>query len=136
VVVHTSIPAHRRQRQADLCEFKASLVYRVSSRTARGTQRNLVSKKNKKTKKQKKPKRLDYILKMEELFLISCQKADFFKNITPRRNESTSTQKLAYKNYNSQGWKLRSLPTDEWIKIRKPIHRGALLSKIIITVMC
>ena len=28
------IPALRRQRQADLCEFEASLVYRVSSRTA------------------------------------------------------------------------------------------------------
>jgi hypothetical protein len=31
-----------RQRQADLCEFKASLVYRVSSRTTRATQRNPV----------------------------------------------------------------------------------------------
>jgi hypothetical protein len=31
----------------DLCEFKASLVYRVSSRTARATQRNPVSKKHK-----------------------------------------------------------------------------------------
>lgn len=33
-----------RQRQADLCEFQASLVYRVSSRTARATQRNPVLK--------------------------------------------------------------------------------------------
>ena len=38
------IPALRRQRQEDLCDFKASLVYRVSSRTARTTQRNTVSK--------------------------------------------------------------------------------------------
>jgi hypothetical protein len=38
------IPALRRQRQA-ISEFKASLVYRVSSRTARATQRNLVSRK-------------------------------------------------------------------------------------------
>jgi hypothetical protein len=30
-----------RQRQEDLCEFEASLVYKVSSRTARATQRNL-----------------------------------------------------------------------------------------------
>jgi hypothetical protein len=30
-----------RQRQEDLCEFKASLVYRVSSRTARATQKKL-----------------------------------------------------------------------------------------------
>jgi hypothetical protein len=39
-----SLPALRRQRQADLCEFKDSLVYRVSSRTARATQSNLDSK--------------------------------------------------------------------------------------------
>ena len=38
------IPALRRQR--DLCEFQASLVYRVSSRTARATQRNPVLKNN------------------------------------------------------------------------------------------
>jgi len=37
------IPALGRQRQADLCEFGASLVYRESSRTARATQKNLVS---------------------------------------------------------------------------------------------
>jgi hypothetical protein len=37
-----------------ISEFEASLVYKVSSRTARATQRNPVSKKNKKTKKQKK----------------------------------------------------------------------------------
>jgi hypothetical protein len=35
-----------------ISEFKASLVYTVSSRTARATQRNLVSK-NKQTNKQK-----------------------------------------------------------------------------------
>jgi len=35
------IPALRRQRQVDLCEFKASLVYRVSSRTGRAAQRNM-----------------------------------------------------------------------------------------------
>ena len=29
------IPARRRQRQADVCEFEASVVYKVSSRTAR-----------------------------------------------------------------------------------------------------
>jgi hypothetical protein len=38
------IPALRRQRQADLCEFEASLVYRSSSTTAKATQRNPVSK--------------------------------------------------------------------------------------------
>jgi hypothetical protein len=44
------IPALRRQTQADLCEFKAILVYRVNFRTARATQRNPVSKKKKKSK--------------------------------------------------------------------------------------
>ena len=29
------IPALGRERQVDLCEFEASLIYRVSSRTAR-----------------------------------------------------------------------------------------------------
>ena len=36
------LPVLGRQRQADLCEFKASLVFRVSSRTT--GQRNRVSK--------------------------------------------------------------------------------------------
>jgi hypothetical protein len=37
----------------DLHELMASLVYRVSSETARATQRNLVSKKKKKKKKKR-----------------------------------------------------------------------------------
>jgi hypothetical protein len=44
------IPALRKQRWVDSCEFEASLVYRVSSRTARSTQRNLVERKQNKTK--------------------------------------------------------------------------------------
>ena len=36
------IPALRRQRQMDLCEFETSLVYKVRSRTARATKRNTV----------------------------------------------------------------------------------------------
>jgi hypothetical protein len=38
VVAYAFISALRRKRQAYLCEFKASLVYRVSFRTARATQ--------------------------------------------------------------------------------------------------
>jgi hypothetical protein len=45
------MPAPGRQRQGD-SEFEASLVYRVSSRTAWAIQRNPVSK-NKQTKKKK-----------------------------------------------------------------------------------
>jgi len=45
VVIHTFIvPAFRRQKQVDLCEFETSLVYKVSSRTVGAvTQRNPVS---------------------------------------------------------------------------------------------
>jgi hypothetical protein len=39
-----------------ISEFEASLVYRVSSRTARATQRNSVSKKQNKTKQKNKKK--------------------------------------------------------------------------------
>jgi hypothetical protein len=39
------IPALGRLRQVDLSEFEVRLVYRVSYRTARATQRNPVSKK-------------------------------------------------------------------------------------------
>ena len=46
-------PALGRQRHTDLSEFKASLLYKASSRTARGvTQRNPVSKNQKQTNKQ------------------------------------------------------------------------------------
>ena len=50
------IPALGRQRQTDF-EFETSLVYRVSSRTARDIQRNPVSKKQKKKKKNKERKK-------------------------------------------------------------------------------
>jgi hypothetical protein len=39
-----------------ISEFEASLVYRVSSRTARATQRNPVSKNQKKKKEKEKKK--------------------------------------------------------------------------------
>jgi hypothetical protein len=39
-----------------ISEFEASLVYRVSSRTARATQRNPVSKKRKRKEKKKERK--------------------------------------------------------------------------------
>jgi hypothetical protein len=39
-----------------ISEFEASLVYKVSSRTARAIQRNPVSKKKKKKKKKKRKK--------------------------------------------------------------------------------
>jgi hypothetical protein len=53
-----------------ISEFEASLVYRVSSRTARATQRNPVSKKqknktNKQTNKKKNQKTMSYHTTLE-----------------------------------------------------------------------
>jgi hypothetical protein len=47
------VPAlqRQRQRQADLFEFKASVVYRISFWAIRDTQRNSVLKKQNKTQK-------------------------------------------------------------------------------------
>jgi hypothetical protein len=58
MVVHAFNPQHLGGRGRWISEFKASLVYRVSSRTAKATQRNPVLKKqntqtNKQTNKQK-----------------------------------------------------------------------------------
>jgi hypothetical protein len=52
-------------RGRQISEFETSLVYRVSSRTARATQRNPVSKKNNNNNKnkqtnKKKPKKASY----------------------------------------------------------------------------
>jgi hypothetical protein len=44
-----------------ISEFEASLVYKVSSRTARASQRNPVSKKKKKKEKEKKKKKKKFI---------------------------------------------------------------------------
>jgi hypothetical protein len=38
------LPAFEKQRKAELCEFKANLVYRVSFKAARTTQSSTVSK--------------------------------------------------------------------------------------------
>ena len=43
-MAHTFSPSIRRQRQVDLCEFRASLVYILSSRIARAISRDPVSK--------------------------------------------------------------------------------------------
>jgi hypothetical protein len=44
---------HSGGRGRQISEFEASLVYKVSSRTARATQRNRVSKNQKKKKKER-----------------------------------------------------------------------------------
>jgi hypothetical protein len=47
-------------RSRQLFEFKASLIYRASSRTARATLRNLSQKTNKQTKQAKRSSKAPY----------------------------------------------------------------------------
>jgi hypothetical protein len=56
VVAHAFNPSPQEAVRR-ISEFEASLVYSVGSRTARATQRNPISKKQKKKKKKKKFKR-------------------------------------------------------------------------------
>jgi hypothetical protein len=49
-----------------ISEFEASLVYRVSSRTARATQKNPVSKNQKKKKKKKRKEKKLLFCKIED----------------------------------------------------------------------
>jgi hypothetical protein len=59
------IPARGRQRQVDLYECRASLVYRVTSRTARTTQRRShLKKEKKKKKKERNPIKNEQICRM------------------------------------------------------------------------
>jgi hypothetical protein len=53
VVAHAFSPSTWEVEQAEFWVLQASLVYRVSSRTTRATQRNPVSKKQKKQNKTK-----------------------------------------------------------------------------------
>jgi hypothetical protein len=55
-----------------ISEFEASLVYKVSSRTARATQRNPVSKKPKKNPKNKKKKKPIWRSLGNSAFALGC----------------------------------------------------------------
>jgi hypothetical protein len=67
VVVHAFNPTTQGGRGRWISEFEASLVYRVSSRAARTTQRNPVLETPQKKKKKKKKK--------EEMFLNKKKKS-------------------------------------------------------------
>jgi hypothetical protein len=73
VEARTFNPSTERQRQADLCEFEVSLVYRMSSRTARATQRNPVLKNQKEEEEEEEEeeegKALENILKIYLYYL-------------------------------------------------------------------
>ena len=64
------IPALGRQRQVDLCEFEASLVYRVSSRTARATKMSPVSINQTKTKVNQEKEKLLFLYCQASLRII------------------------------------------------------------------
>jgi hypothetical protein len=64
---HTPLIPHSGGRGRWISEFEASLLYKVSSRTARATQRNPVSKnKNKKKTKNKETKPFPGVRKMAQ----------------------------------------------------------------------
>jgi hypothetical protein len=58
MVAHFFNPSTRRGRGRWISEFKASLVYKVSSRTARAIKRNPVAKNQKKKKNKTKKNNL------------------------------------------------------------------------------
>ena len=61
--MHTFNPSTGRQRQVGLFEFKANMVYRISPKTAKATQRNPVSKTKTKQTKQKQQKIIKQVRK-------------------------------------------------------------------------
>jgi hypothetical protein len=68
--VHAFNPSTWEAEAGGSLEFEASLVYRMSSRTAIATQRNPVSKKNKnKNKKKKKRKEFEFSKPLESFHL-------------------------------------------------------------------
>jgi hypothetical protein len=84
-------------RGGRISEFEASLVYKVSSRTARAIQRNPVSKKQNKTKQQKKY--LDFHPFMDSSVVQKvtdkCHESESLSTIIPQfLNWTVSTGKL------------------------------------------
>jgi hypothetical protein len=73
-------------RGRQISEFEASLVYKVSSRTARATQRNPVSKKQNKKKSQKRAK---------DIAVVECL-SSMYKALgsipTPKENKKQTKQ--------------------------------------------
>jgi hypothetical protein len=69
-----AMPLFSGGRGRRISEFEASLVYKVSSRTARATQRNPVSKNQKKKKKKKSnapvPLNMDFKGQKQDLYLL------------------------------------------------------------------
>jgi flagellar basal body P-ring protein FlgI len=77
-------------RGRQISEFKASLVYRVSSRTARAIQRNHVSKTKQNKTKQNKTTTTKKNSKRQEIvkFMAEINKIEINKQKTARINET------------------------------------------------
>jgi hypothetical protein len=82
-------------RGRQISEFKASLVYKVSSRTARAIQRNLVLKKEKKKKRKSKKKELK---SRTQLGLLGLCDFKIYYTITINKRQSESSGKNSDKN--------------------------------------
>jgi hypothetical protein len=68
VVAHAFNPSTREAEAGGFLSKRASLVYRVSSRTARATQRNPVSE-NQKEKKERKRERWVFMYHFDDICL-------------------------------------------------------------------
>jgi hypothetical protein len=81
------IPALGRQRQILIFELEASLVYIVSSRTARATHRDPVSTKTRNKNKNKKPPQTTNKVKYHQQVCVwtctPCQVTLFWETVTP-----------------------------------------------------
>jgi hypothetical protein len=73
-----------------ISEFQNSLVYKVSSRTARATQRNPVSKKKTKQKQNKKQKNLGHQKRASDLIMDGCEPPHSFWDLNSRLSEEQS----------------------------------------------
>jgi hypothetical protein len=82
-------------RGRQISEFEVSLVYRVSSRTARATQRNPVSEKKKKKKKNKKSSNLLFNICNRKIKISNLEK----KNKDRQDILDIQLQFLDYSNY-------------------------------------
>ena len=81
------MPALRKQRQADLCKFEASLVYRVSTRIGpKATEKSCL----------KKPKKLRHKSFRGQIKLISYDPefGNGFLDMTVKTNKETGKQNL------------------------------------------
>ena len=105
------IPTFRRQNQVDISEFKATLLYRVSSRTARAIQRNLALS-NQKPMQQTKPKSSFQVLPSH---LLSTSWRYFFfithevQFVLPTKNRHGGTHKSIISYYISYDWRKLTL---------------------------